>query len=434
MDTKQNAAGIDAGPRARAAADALLAGDNASRALGIELLDVTLGCARVAMTVRDDMVNGHGICHGGVLFTLADSAFAVACNSYGDPMVAAGAGIEFLAPAPRGARGLECGDRRRLKESANAIAKLYVWAVAGGRRPRRRHARRVHRRGSFIPCRSGPARPATIRPSTSTAESGRCSRSQARVRGTCPTAGSVWTVRWKGVLPEGALQLVCGSLGDLFDHLDCQDTVSFTGSAETAARLRVHPNLLRHAVRFVAEADSLPLLDDVVAALRTALGKITVGDPRAEGVLMGPLVSLDQRRDVSNRVAQLRSDSELVAGSFDSIELLDADHERGAFLPPLLLLCRDPHAARAVHDVEAFGPGLREGVDRAWFAAGAVGSRRPRARRRRRGNGRHPRGAALYAAHRGARIAAGSHRDRRPLDPRQPASRSRSASIPYSLR
>ena len=104
MDTAQNEATVDARRRARAAADALYAGDTASQALGIELLDAAPGCVRVAMTVRADMVNGHGICHGGVLFTLADSAFAFACNSHGQPMVAAGASIEFLAPAPRGAR------------------------------------------------------------------------------------------------------------------------------------------------------------------------------------------------------------------------------------------------------------------------------------------------------------------------------------------
>jgi acyl-CoA thioesterase len=104
MDTAQDEATADARRRARAAADALHAGDTASQALGIELLDAAPGCVRVAMTVRTDMVNGHGICHGGVLFTLADSAFAFACNSYGQPMVAAGASIEFLAPAPRGAR------------------------------------------------------------------------------------------------------------------------------------------------------------------------------------------------------------------------------------------------------------------------------------------------------------------------------------------
>ena len=104
MGTAQDEATADARRRARAAADVLYAGDTASQALGIEVLDAAPGYVRVAMTVRADMVNGHGICHGGVLFTLADSAFAFACNSHGQPMVAAGASIEFLAPAPRGAR------------------------------------------------------------------------------------------------------------------------------------------------------------------------------------------------------------------------------------------------------------------------------------------------------------------------------------------
>ena len=204
-----------------------------------------------------------------------------------------------------------------------------------------------------------------------------------------------------GFLPEGALQLVCGSLGDLFDHLNCQDMVSFTGSADTAARLRVQPTIIRQAVRFVAETDSLnssilaadaapgtvefelfikevaremtvkagqkctairkalvpaAFVADAVAALHSALQKITMGDPRADGVRMGPLVSLEQRSDVLHRVADLRREAQLVAGNLEHFELKDADRERGAFVPPLLLLCRDPHAARAVHDVEAFGP------------------------------------------------------------------------------
>jgi acyl-CoA thioesterase len=91
-------------PSAQAAVNALYEGDRASQALGIEILDVEPGRVRVAMAIRPDMTNGHGICHGGVLFTLADSAFAFACNSRGDPMVAAGASIEFLAPTPRGER------------------------------------------------------------------------------------------------------------------------------------------------------------------------------------------------------------------------------------------------------------------------------------------------------------------------------------------
>ncbi|MEP6545972.1 MAG: phenylacetic acid degradation bifunctional protein PaaZ [Gammaproteobacteria bacterium] len=203
------------------------------------------------------------------------------------------------------------------------------------------------------------------------------------------------------ILPEGALQLVCGSLGNLFDHLNCQDTVSFTGSARTAASLRVHPTIIRHAVPFIAETDSLnscilgpdalpgtqefdlfikevvremtvkagqkctairkalvpaAVADNVVGALQAALQKIIVGDPRAGGVCMGPLVSQEQRSDVLARVGELRREAELVAGRLDHFEVTGADPSRGAFVPPLLLLSRDPGAARAVHEIEAFGP------------------------------------------------------------------------------
>jgi oxepin-CoA hydrolase / 3-oxo-5,6-dehydrosuberyl-CoA semialdehyde dehydrogenase len=204
-----------------------------------------------------------------------------------------------------------------------------------------------------------------------------------------------------GLLPEGVLQVVCGGLGNLFDHLTCQDSVAFTGSADTAARLRVHPTIVRNAVPFIAETDSLncsvlaadavpgtPEFDlfvkevaremtaktgqkctairralvpaeftaDAVTALQAALQKIVVGDPRSEGVRMGPLVSMDQRADVLARVAELRREADLVSGDPTHVDLRDADSKRGAFVPPMLLLCRDPHAARAVHDVEAFGP------------------------------------------------------------------------------
>jgi len=203
------------------------------------------------------------------------------------------------------------------------------------------------------------------------------------------------------ILPEGALQLVCGSLGDLFDHLNCQDMVSFTGSAHTAARLRTHPNLIRHSVPFIAETDSLNssiLAEDakagtpefdlfikevaremtvktgqkctairkaivpaaataaVVGALQAALQKIIVGDPRAEGVRMGPLVSQEQRTDVLERVAELHREAELVSGELGRFDVKNADRERGAFVPPLLLLCNDTKASRAIHEVEAFGP------------------------------------------------------------------------------
>jgi acyl-CoA thioesterase len=94
----------DAVHRAREAVRSLYEADLASQSLGIEIMDVAPGRVRIAMTVRADMVNGYGMCHGGIVFAFADSAFAFACNSHGDPMVAAGASIEFLAPTPRGER------------------------------------------------------------------------------------------------------------------------------------------------------------------------------------------------------------------------------------------------------------------------------------------------------------------------------------------
>ena len=203
------------------------------------------------------------------------------------------------------------------------------------------------------------------------------------------------------ILPPGALQLVCGSLGNLFDHLNCQDSVSFTGSADTAARLRVHPVLIRHSVAFTAETDSLnssilgvdavagsPEFDllikevvremtvkagqkctairkvlvpaaaapDVLSALQSALEKIVVGDPRNDAVRMGPLVSREQRAEVMKRVVELAREAQVVSKDPAHIEVRGADRERGAFVPPILLFCKDPKSARAIHDVEAFGP------------------------------------------------------------------------------
>jgi acyl-CoA thioesterase len=94
----------DALRRAQAAVQAMFGADRASQSMGIEIIEVAPGRARIAMTVRADMVNGLGLCHGGIVFAFADSAFAFACNSYGDPMVAAGAGIDFIAPTPCGER------------------------------------------------------------------------------------------------------------------------------------------------------------------------------------------------------------------------------------------------------------------------------------------------------------------------------------------
>ena len=89
---------------AQSAVESMFRSDLASQNLGVEILEVTPGAVRIAMTVRPEMLNGHGLCHGGFIFTFADSAFAFACNSYGEPMVAAGATIEFLAPTPAGER------------------------------------------------------------------------------------------------------------------------------------------------------------------------------------------------------------------------------------------------------------------------------------------------------------------------------------------
>ncbi|MGO4712961.1 phenylacetic acid degradation bifunctional protein PaaZ [Bradyrhizobium sp. 2TAF24] len=208
-------------------------------------------------------------------------------------------------------------------------------------------------------------------------------------------------IQASGILPDGALQFVVGPTGDLFDHLTCQDVVSFTGSAATSEMLQRHPVIAREAVRFVAERDSLnaailapdaapgtPEFDlfikevakemtvkagqkctairralapaghvsAVIDALRERLAKIQIGNPELETVRMGPVVGQSQRRDVLAHVAKLRQEAELVAGDPDNFAVEGADKVRGAFIPPLLLHCADPMRAQAVHSVEAFGP------------------------------------------------------------------------------
>ena len=203
------------------------------------------------------------------------------------------------------------------------------------------------------------------------------------------------------LLPTGALQLVVGSVGDLFTHLTCQDVVSFTGSAATAARLRTHPRVVSESVRFLAETDSLncallgpdavpgtpefdlfvrevvremtakagqkctairkvivpdTVAEPVAAAIAARLATITVGDPRDADVRMGPLATLAQRTDVLAAVQVLRAEAEVVAGDVD-IELgATGQRARGAFLSPVLLRSVDAVQARLVHTVEAFGP------------------------------------------------------------------------------
>jgi oxepin-CoA hydrolase/3-oxo-5,6-dehydrosuberyl-CoA semialdehyde dehydrogenase len=204
-----------------------------------------------------------------------------------------------------------------------------------------------------------------------------------------------------GLLPDGALQFVLGTTGDLFDHLTCQDVVAFTGSAETSETLQRHPVIARQSVRFIAERDSLNAailapdaqpgtpefdlfvkevakemtvkagqkctairralapaaqVDAVIAALRERLAKVQVGNPELETVRMGPVADLAQRSDVLARVKTLRAEAELVAGDPDNFDVQGADVRRGAFLPPMLLHCADPIRANSIHTVEAFGP------------------------------------------------------------------------------
>ncbi|SFJ40076.1 oxepin-CoA hydrolase / 3-oxo-5,6-dehydrosuberyl-CoA semialdehyde dehydrogenase [Amycolatopsis sacchari] len=213
------------------------------------------------------------------------------------------------------------------------------------------------------------------------------------------TARLVELIVESGLLPEGSLQFVAGSAGDLLDHVTGQDLVSFTGSASTAQKLRAHPVIVRNAVRFNAEADSLncsvlgpdakpgtaefdlfvkqlvtemtvkagqkctairrafvpaELLDDVAAAASERLAKVTVGNPSSEGVRMGALASLEQREEVRRSLKALLSAGSVVFGDPEHVEVVDADAERGAFLSPVLLK-GDPERAEP-HEVEAFGP------------------------------------------------------------------------------
>jgi oxepin-CoA hydrolase / 3-oxo-5,6-dehydrosuberyl-CoA semialdehyde dehydrogenase len=214
------------------------------------------------------------------------------------------------------------------------------------------------------------------------------------------TARLVELIVESGLLSPGSIQLVCGSIGGLFEHLGEQDTVSFTGSAATARQLRAHPAIVGRSVRFNAEADSLncsvlgpdagpgtpefdlyvgqlvtemtvkagqkctairralvpaALADQVTEAVRERLAAVVVGSPAADGVQMGALAGLEQREEVRRSVKALLTAARLVSGDPDHVEVTGASAERGAFMAPLLLRADD--AARAEpHEVEAFGP------------------------------------------------------------------------------
>ena len=203
-----------------------------------------------------------------------------------------------------------------------------------------------------------------------------------------------------GVLPEGALQLVSGSVPGIFDLLGGQDLVGFTGSAGTAAKLRSDPAVTRRSVRFNAEADSLNAsvlgpdatsgtpefdlfvgalvtemtvkagqkctairrafvpqdrVDEVAGAVSAKLAEVVVGAPGADGVTMGALVGVEQRDDVRQQVDRIREQADLVFGDPAQVDVVGADAESGAFLSPILLRSTD-RSASAPHRVEAFGP------------------------------------------------------------------------------
>jgi len=204
-----------------------------------------------------------------------------------------------------------------------------------------------------------------------------------------------------GILPEGSLQLICGSAEGILDHVMSQDIVTFTGSASTGKALKRHARLVDEAVPFNMEADSLnacvlgedaapgteefdafikeirkevtvkcgqkctairrvivpeKYIEDVQIALGQAFSKTVIGDPRNESVRMGSLAGMSQRIDVLDKLSQLTAQSEIVYGNAEGINLIDAEYSKGAFMSPILLLNKDPFNNMASHEVEAFGP------------------------------------------------------------------------------
>jgi oxepin-CoA hydrolase/3-oxo-5,6-dehydrosuberyl-CoA semialdehyde dehydrogenase len=208
-----------------------------------------------------------------------------------------------------------------------------------------------------------------------------------------------------GILPSGALQLICGSAGDLLEHVQSQDVVTFTGSATTGQMLRAHSRVLAENVPFTMEADSLNCLvlgrdvesgmpewdlfikevrremtvkagqkctairrifvpenkmEDAWKALGKALSQTVIGNPEHEKVRMGPLAGRSQREEVMGQVEKLLASSQILYGSLDSSQLngqlVDADAGKGAFISPLLLLNERPFGHEEPHSIEAFGP------------------------------------------------------------------------------
>jgi oxepin-CoA hydrolase / 3-oxo-5,6-dehydrosuberyl-CoA semialdehyde dehydrogenase len=228
--------------------------------------------------------------------------------------------------------------------------------------------------------------PAIVKPATCT-----CFLTEAVVR----------EIHASGILPAGALQLICGSTGNLLDMLTAQDVVTFTGSASTGLKLKSNPSILRENVSFTMEADSLNCivlgedvepgmpeweifvkevrkemtvkagqkctairrifvpenkLEEIRKSISDSLAKTLIGNPENEKVNMGSLAGQDQRNEVKQQVQKLLASSRIIYGSLDSAELVDADFLKGAFMGPLLLENEKPFKGGGAHDIEAFGP------------------------------------------------------------------------------
>lgn len=204
-----------------------------------------------------------------------------------------------------------------------------------------------------------------------------------------------------GILPDGALQLICGSARTMLDHVNYQDVVTFTGSASTGIMLKSNPNIIREAVPFNMEADSLnsiilgkdaapctpefdlfvkevrkemtvkcgqkctavrriivpeDYMEDVQIAISKSLTGLAIGDPRTEGVRMGALAGQEQVKEVKDQLGELLSFSQLVYGDLESFEVTHGNKEKGAYMAPILLRNDRPFEQMGTHEIEAFGP------------------------------------------------------------------------------
>ncbi len=203
------------------------------------------------------------------------------------------------------------------------------------------------------------------------------------------------------ILPEGALQLICGSANGILDCVQSQDVITFTGSASTGKILKSHPRLLQESVPFNMEADSLNccvlgtdvttsmpefdifikeiareittkagqkctavrriivpknMVEDVQIALGKRLSLNIIGDPNVEGVRMGSLAGFSQLIEVKEKVEILSKTQKIIIGNFENFEVKGANKSKGAFMPPIIFYNDSPFINTDCHNIEAFGP------------------------------------------------------------------------------